>query len=119
MIDESWIAGSEFRTVQELEDWLAFVEWLQDPEADAEAYYWCAGSWWPTERPPEPVSTKPRRRPYLPRNDASTATAWVKDAIAGLPATLTTEEACATLRMSRRNLYRIVAKGKLRARKMS
>ena len=107
---------SYFESDAELDSWLAFVEWMQDPEADPEAYYWCAGSWWPSMLP-EPLSARAQRRPYVPRNRASTVNAWVRDTVAGLPATVTTDEACEALRMSRRNLYRIVAAGKLHARK--
>ncbi len=40
---------------------------------------------------------------------------WIADAVAGLPALCTTDEACSVLRCSRRHLYRLLSCGKLRA----
>lgn len=40
---------------------------------------------------------------------------WIDDAIAALPVILTAAEAMTLLRTSKRNLYRLVASGKLRA----
>jgi len=40
---------------------------------------------------------------------------WIEDTVATLPALLTTDEAIGVLRTCRRNLYRKIAAGKLRA----
>ena len=40
---------------------------------------------------------------------------WVAEAVASLPPLVTTGEAIATLRTSKRNLYRLVAAGRLHA----
>ncbi|HEX9618591.1 MAG TPA: helix-turn-helix domain-containing protein [Polyangiaceae bacterium] len=42
---------------------------------------------------------------------------WVRDVVADLPALATSDETAAALRMSRRNLRRLVVAGRIRARR--
>ncbi|HEX4341328.1 MAG TPA: helix-turn-helix domain-containing protein [Polyangiaceae bacterium] len=100
-----------------------FIAWRQEVEigvGDPFEYLETEIGWLPRgEVSAVALPAKPKLRPYLPRRGSAAATTWIAETIDGLPATLTTDEVCAALRMSRRNLYRLVGAGKIVARKMA
>ena len=60
--------------------------------------------------------THPLAQPTTPSPGCEAALpAWVRDVIAGLPPIVTTTEAMAVLRTSRRHLYRLIATRRLHA----
>jgi excisionase family DNA binding protein len=56
-----------------------------------------------------------RLHPKLPVGNGGQLGDWVGEALSGLPPMVTTSEATTLLRTSRRNLYRLVARGRLHA----
>lgn len=111
------LEGSGFSTRAELASWLEFVAWVDDPGANPDAYSWVGGvGWTPTTQVAVASAGAHRLPPTRPgRGKLHEAPAWAGDALAGLPAMLTTDEAVGVLRTSRRNLYRWISAGKLRA----
>lgn len=95
------------------DSWPPAFSW-STPALYDERGVWCMASldWLEARFGPPPKRQTP---PARPAHAGAEGPPWAADALGGLPAVLTTDEAIGVLRTSRRNLYRWIAAGKLRA----